>query len=81
MPLEFGCVVIISGKSSVNANNFIIRFCSEKNFNELPFNINVIFGKYQQILRNSKINGMFGADENSPSMLTKEMNPLKSGKH
>lgn len=80
MTLEFGCVVIISGRTSRNATDFVINFCSAKNENEIPLNLNVIFGRYAQILRSSKFNGLFGAEENSPGMLTKEMNPIKPGK-
>lgn len=79
MPLEFGCIVQISGNTIKNAIDFAINFYNEKDEYEIPLNINVLFGKHAQILRSSKINGLFGTEENSPGMLTKEHNPIKPG--
>lgn len=77
--LEFGHVVIISGKIRDAAENFILNFLSENNASDIPFHMNVVFSENSQIIRNTKINGEFGAAENLPGMFTKERNPLKSG--
>lgn len=80
MPLEFGCILQISGKTIKNPVDFTINFYNEKDEYDIPLNLNVLFGKYPQILRSSKINGLFGSEENSPGMLTKEHNPIRPGK-
>jgi hypothetical protein len=77
--LEFGHVVIISGKIKNSADNFTLNFLSE-NIADIPFHMNAVFGDKNQIIRNSKIHGEFGAAENTSGMLTKEKNPMKSGK-
>lgn len=56
-----------------------MNFLSENSSTDIPFHMNVVFGDNQQIIRNTKINGEFGAAENTVGMLTKEKNPLKSG--
>lgn len=77
-PLEFGHVVIVSGKIRDAAENFTLNLLSD-NASDIPFHANVIFGENCQIIRNTKINGEFGAAETSGGILTKEPNPLKSG--
>lgn len=56
-PLEFGHVLIISGITKKNAENFILNFMSDKTSNDIPLHVNVVFGESQQIIRNTKING------------------------
>lgn len=78
--LEFGHVIIISGSIRKNAETFILNFLSENNAGDVPFHMNFIFGdEKSQIIRNTKINGEFGAAETSGGMFTKENNPLKAG--
>lgn len=77
--LEFGQVIIISGKIKNSAENFTLNLLSEKSLSDIPFHMNFVFGENCQIIRNTKINGEFGAAENSPGMFTKEKNPLRSG--
>lgn len=77
--LEFGHVVIIGGKIRDEAENFTMNFLSEHNTSDIPFHMNVVFGENEQIIRNTKINGEFGAAENMVGMFTKQKNPLKSG--
>lgn len=76
--LEFGQVVIISGTIRKSAENFTLNLLSE-NASDIPFHMNFVFGENSQIIRNTKINGEFGAAEASPGMFIKEKNPLKSG--
>lgn len=78
-PLEFGHVIIIGGKIRVEAENFTLNFLSENNASDIPFHMNVVFGESGQIIRNTKINGEFGAAETIGGMITKEKNPMKSG--
>ena len=78
-PLEFGHVVIVSGKVSENAEHFTLNFLADKNGYEIPLQIYVSFGADGQIIRNSKINGLLGAAEIEPAFNGKETNPLKSG--
>lgn len=77
--LEFGHVVIISGTIKKSADNFTLNFLSENSTSDIPFHMNAVFGENNQIIRNTRINGEFGAAENSAGMFTKEMNPLKAG--
>lgn len=77
--LEFGQVVIISGSIKKSAENFTLNFLSENVTTDIPFHMNFVFGENCQIIRNTKINGEFGAAENTPGMFTKEKNPLRSG--
>lgn len=77
--LEFGHVVIVGGKIKDAAENFTLNFLSENSALGIPFHMNVVFGENGQIIRNTKINGEFGAAENTSGILTKEKNPLKSG--
>ena len=76
--LEFGQVVIISGAIRKSAENFTLNLLSE-NASDIPFHMNFVFGENNQIIRNTKINGEFGAAETSPGMFIKAKNPLKSG--
>ncbi|XP_070504243.1 galectin-9-like isoform X2 [Chironomus tepperi] len=78
-PLEFGHVIVISGIARKTAENFFINFLGDKASGDIPLHLNVVFGENEQIIRNTKINGEFGAAETSPGMFTKERNPLKSG--
>lgn len=78
-PLEFGHVIIVSGKVSENAEYFTLNFLADKNGYEIPLQIDVLFGAEGQIIRNSKINGQLGAAEIEPAFNGKETNPLKSG--
>jgi hypothetical protein len=78
-PLEFGHVVIIGGVTKHSAENLIIDLLSDKNTSDTPLHVNVVFGENEQIIRNTKINGEFGAAETSPGIFTKQKNPLKSG--
>ncbi|CAO1381748.1 unnamed protein product [Diamesa hyperborea] len=78
-PLEFGHVIIVSGKVSENAEHFTLNFLADKNGYEIPLQIYVSFGAEGQIIRNSKINGQLGAAEIEPAFNGKEANPLKSG--
>lgn len=77
--LEFGHVVIIGGKIRDGAENFTMNLQSEANTSDIPFHMNVVFGENEQIIRNTKINGEFGAAENMVGMFSKQKNPLKSG--
>lgn len=77
--LEFGHVIVISGQIRNSAENFTMNLLSENNAADIPFHMNVVFGENGQIIRNTKINGEFGAAENMGGMFTKERNPLKSG--
>lgn len=77
--LEFGHVVIISGGIKKTAENFTLNFLSDNSSIDIPFHMNFAFGENCQIIRNSKINGEFGAAENSAGMFNKENNPLKAG--
>jgi Galactoside-binding lectin len=77
--LEFGHVIIISGKLKEPAENFTLNLLGDNGLYDVPFHMNVVFGENSQIIRNTKINGDFGTAENMGGMLTKEMNPLKSG--
>ena len=78
--LEFGHVVIISGSIKKSAETFILNFLSENTSGDIPFHMNFTFGDgNSQIIRNTKINGEFGAAETSGGMFTKEKNPLKPG--
>lgn len=77
--LEFGQVIIISGTIKKSAENFTLNLLSENNSSDIPFHMNFVFGENCQIIRNTKINGEFGAAENTPGMFTKEKNPLRSG--
>lgn len=78
--LEFGHVIIINGTLSKSAETFIFNLLSENESGDIPFHMNFIFGdEKSQIIRNSKINGEFGAAETSGGMFTKEKNPLKPG--
>jgi hypothetical protein len=76
--LEFGQVLIISGTIKKSAENFTLNLLSENN-SDIPFHMNFVFGDNSQIIRNTKINGEFGAAENFPGLFTKEKNPLRSG--
>lgn len=76
--LEFGQVIIVGGTIKKSAENFTMNFLSE-NTSDIPFHMNFVFGDNSQIIRNTKINGEFGAAENFPGMFTKEKNPLRSG--
>lgn len=78
--LSFGQVIIISGIVRKSAENFTLNLLSDKNSFEIPLHVNVVFGENEQIIRNTKLNGEFGAAENLGGMLTKEKNPLKQGK-
>ena len=78
-PLEFGHVIIVSGKVSKNAEHFTLNFLADKNGYEIPLQIDVLFGADGQIIRNSKINGQLGVAEIEPAFNGKETNPLKSG--
>lgn len=77
--LEFGHVIIISGKTRDNAENFTLNLLGDNNAYDIPFHMNVVFGENSQIIRNTKINGEFGTAENTAGMFYKETNPLKSG--
>lgn len=78
-PLEFGHVIIVSGKVSENAEIFTLNFLADKNCYEVPLQIHVKFGDDEQIIRNSKINGELGTAETESAFNYKEKNPLKSG--
>lgn len=78
-PLEFGHVIIVSGKVSENAENFTLNFLADKNGYEIPLQMYVLFGEEGQIIRNSKINGQLGVTEIEPTFNGKVPNPLKSG--
>jgi hypothetical protein len=78
--LEFGQVIIVGGTIKKSAENFTLNLLSE-NASDIPFHMNFVFGENSQIIRNTKINGEFGAAENFPGMFTKEKNPLRSGKN
>lgn len=58
-PLEFGHVIVISGKAKRNAENFILNFMSDKTSSDIPLHVNVVFGEKEQIIRNTKLNGEF----------------------
>lgn len=77
-PLEFGHVLIVSGKSTTSAEKFVLNL-TNNNALDIPLHLNVIFGEKNQIIRNTKINGEFGAAENMGGMITKQMNPLRAG--
>jgi hypothetical protein len=77
--LEFGQVIIISGRIKKSAENFTLNLLSESASSNIPFHMNFVFGENCQIIRNTKINGEFGAAEDLPGMFTKEKNPLRSG--
>jgi hypothetical protein len=77
--LEFGHVVIVGGSVSENSENFILNLLSDDPKSDIPFHMNFVFGDNCQVIRNSKINGDFGVAETLPGMLTKQLNPLKSG--
>lgn len=77
-PLEFGHVLIVSGKSTASAEKFVLNL-TNNNALDIPLHMNVIFGEKNQIIRNTKINGEFGAAENMGGMITKQMNPLRAG--
>lgn len=77
--LEFGHVIIISGTIKKSAENFTLNLLSDNSSADIPFHMNFVFGENSQIIRNSKINGEFGAAENMGGMFTKEKNPLKAG--
>ncbi|CAO1408990.1 unnamed protein product [Diamesa serratosioi] len=78
-PLEFGHVIIVSGKVSEKAEIFQLNFLADKNGYEIPLQIDVIFGEDGQIIRNSKINGQLGTAEIEPAFNGKVTNPLISG--
>lgn len=77
-PLEFGHVLIVSGTSTASAEKFVLNL-TNNNALDIPLHMNVIFGEKNQIIRNTKINGEFGAAENMGGMITKQMNPLRAG--
>lgn len=76
-PLEFGHVFIIGGKIKDSAENFTVNLISDRN--DIPLHMNIVFGEHGQIIRNTKLNGEFGAGENIGGMITKVKNPLKPG--
>lgn len=78
--LEFGHVIIVRGIIKRSAENFILNFLSENESGDIPLHMNFTFGDdNSQIIRNTKLNGEFGAAETSGGMFTKEKNPLKPG--
>lgn len=79
LPLEFGHVVIVSGKIKEAAENFTLNLISDNNALDIPLHMNVVFGENGQIIRNTKLNGEFGAGENMGGMITRVRNPLKPG--
>lgn len=78
--LEFGHVIIVGGCVTETSESFTLNLLQDDNpKSDIPFHMNFIFGDDSRVIRNTKINGEFGAAETMPGIFTKKSNPLNAG--